>query len=463
MAHGRLWGGVALAALLTATGAMAQDNTAALEARIAQLEAELGELKAAVRENQAQNDAVRAQVQAQATAPAPVNDGVLRLPQSQTAAPAPVATASAAPQRGFRAGDLTLNFGGFIKADTKITRYGDGNPASGDTLRDFYVPGSIPVGGDSESTQTDFSARQTRFWLTADGDVGGHKVGAHIEMDFQGLPGSGDERTTNPSNPSLRRAFMTIDNWLIGQEWSTFQNSNTLPETADYVGPVEGAVVVRQPQIRYTRGPFAIAVENPETTITPFGGGTRIVADDNAVPDIVARYLISRPWGEFQMSGLVRQLRHENPALNIEDSATGWGLSATGKIKVGAEDDIRFVVSGGEGIGRYLGLNLANDAVLSANGDLETIGVLSGYAGYRHVWAPGWRSSLIAAHQAIDNPTALTGLGVTKSATSLRGNLIYTPLTGLDIGAELMFGERKLENDLSGDMTRLILFAKYGF
>jgi len=26
-----------------------------------------------------------------------------------------------------------------------------------------------------------------------------------------------------------------------------------------------------------------------------------------------------------------------------------------------------------------------------------------------------------------------------------------------------MFGERKLENNLSGDMTRLTLFAKYGF
>lgn len=451
MAYHRLWGGVAFAALLTATSASAQDNSAALEARIAQLEAELGELKAAIRENQASQ-----QVRTQALA-----DDIIRIQQAPP--PAPVARPAAAPAKGFQVGDLTLNFGGFIKADAKISDYSDGSPPVGDTLHDFYLPGSIPVGGQSEGAESEFSARQSRFWLTADGNVSGHKVGARLEMDFQALPGTGDQRTTNPSTPALRRAFVTVDNWLIGQEWTTFVNLNTMPETADYVGPVEGSLIVRQPQVRYTRGPFAIAVENPETTVTPFGGGTRIVSDDNLMPDIVARYLVARPWGEFQMSGLVRQLRHENPAANIDSSVLGWGLSATGKIKVGSQDDIRFVLTGGEGIGRYLGLNLSNDAVLDATGDLEAIGVIGGYVGYRHIWSPGWRSSLMLAHQSIDNPTSLTGLGVTKSASSVRGNLIYTPLAGLDVGAELMFGERKLENNLSGDMTRLTLFAKYGF
>ena len=458
MAHHRLWGGVAFAALLTATSVSAQDNTAALEARIAHLETELAALKAAVRENRPQS----ATIAAPAAAPA---DGILRIEAASPspAAPAPALAPAAPATKGFRAGDLTLNFGGFIKADAKVTDYGDGSPALNDLIHDFYLPGSIPVGGQSEGAETDFSARHTRFWLTADGNVSGHKVGARLEMDFQVLPGSGDQRTSNPSTPALRRAFVTIDNWLIGQEWSTFVNLNTLPETADYVGPVEGAIVVRQPQIRYTRGPFAFAVENPETTVTPFGGGGRIVADDNLMPDLVARYLVTRPWGEFQLSGLLRQLTYEDVPLNIDSSVMGWGLSATGKLKVGQQDDIRFVVTGGEGIGRYLGLNMSNDAVLDAAGDLEAIGVIGGFAAYRHVWSPGWRSSLTLAHQSVDNPTALTGLAVTKAATSVRGNLIYTPLAGLDVGAELMFGERKLENNLSGDMTRLILFAKYGF
>ena len=59
-----------------------------------------------------------------------------------------------------------------------------------------------------DAPATDFNARQTRFWLTTDGLVGGHKIGTRMEMDFQTLPGAGDQRTTSPANPALRRAFV---------------------------------------------------------------------------------------------------------------------------------------------------------------------------------------------------------------------------------------------------------------
>lgn len=456
----RLLGGAAAFALLGAfvtyaPHVQAQDTNAALEARIAQLEAELNSLKAEIRSARAEK-----QVQNQT-----LSDGILRIEQR----PAPVSvaeaptSASARPAEGFRIGDHTIKLGGFIKADANISRYSDGDIPSGDLGRDFYLPSSIPVGGTSEGTATDFSARQTRFWLTSDGEVGGHKVGTRIEMDFQALPGSGDHRTTNPSSPALRRAFVTIDNWLIGQEWSNFQNLNVLPETADYLGPSEGMILSRQVQVRYTRGPLSVSVENPETTLTPFGGGARIIADDNALPDITARYAHVRPWGEVQLAGLVRQLKYENPASAIDSSTYGWGLSASAKFKLGASDDIRLMLTGGEGIGRYVGLNLANDGVLDASGEIETIGVLAGFAAYRHVWQPGWRSSFILSHQEIDNPEALTGPSVNRSASSARANLIWTPLTGVDVGAELMFGKRELQSGQSGDMNRLSLFAKYGF
>jgi len=336
--------------------------------------------------------------------------------------------------RGGRVSRFNNKFGGFIKTDFMASKYSGGDPANGDPLRDYHLPGAIPVGGDSEDVATDFNARQTRFWLTTDGVVGGHKIGTRLEMDFQTLPGSGDQRTTSGSNPALRRAFVTIDNWLIGQEWTNFQNTAVLPESADFVGAAEGTVFARQAQVRYTRGPFSIALENPETTVTPFGGGARIIADDNSLPDLTARYGLSRPWGAVQLSGLLRQLKYQNPATNIDSTATGWGLSASALFKVGAQDDIRLMLTGGEGIGRYVGLNFSNDAVLDASGELEAIGVVAGFAAYRHVWAPGWRSSLI-----------------------------WSAVAAFDVGAEVMFADRKLESGLDGDMTRLILFAKYGF
>lgn len=442
-------GAAAVALMATPSLASAQDQ-AALEARIAQLEAQLNALKSEV-------VAARTQQAAQ-------QQDIIRL-ETRPAAPAPVqqAAAPAAPGDGFRIGDHTVKFGGFVKVDAYATRYSGGDPVNGDALREFHIPGSIPIGGADEDTATDFNARQTRFWLTTDGMVGGHKIGTRMEMDFQTLPGAGDQRTTSPANPALRRAFITIDNWLIGQEWTNFQNTAVLPESADFIGAAEGTVFARQVQVRYTRGPFSVSVENPETTVTPFGGGARIVADDNSIPDFTARYALSKPWGDFQFAGLLRQLKYQNPATNIDSTATGWGLSASTKIKVGAKDDLRLMVTGGEGIGRYVGLNFSNDAVLNGSGDLDAIGVVAGFAAYRHVWAPGWRSSLIWSAQKVDNDLAFTGLAANRSAQSFHANLIWSPVTAFDVGAELMFADREIETGASGDMTRLILFAKYGF
>ena len=450
-----LLAGAAAAALLAAPGVASaqsgqQSSQAALEARIAQLEAELNALKGEV-------VAARTQQASQA-------QDIIRL-ETRPAAPAPVqqAAAPASLSEGFRIGDHTVKFGGFVKVDAYASRYSGGDPANGDALREFHIPGSIPIGGADEDTATDFNARQTRFWLTTDGMVGGHKIGTRMEMDFQTLPGAGDQRTTSPANPALRRAFVTIDNWLIGQEWTNFQNTAVLPESADFIGAAEGTVFARQVQVRYTRGPFSVSVENPETTVTPFNGGTRIVADDNSLPDFTARYAVSRPWGDFQFAGLLRQLKYQNPATSIDSTTTGWGLSASTKIKVGSKDDLRLMVTGGEGIGRYVGLNFSNDAVLDASGDLDAIGVVAGFAAYRHVWAPGWRSSLIWSGQSVDNDTRFTGLAANRSAQSIHANLIWSPVTAFDVGAELMFADREIETGASGDLTRLILFAKYGF
>jgi len=452
MTKNHLLGGIAAITLIGLPGAvLAQDapDVSALEARIAYLEREI--------------DLLRADVTAARTQQASQGQDIIRLDQQVAAAPAP-APAPAAPVDGFRIGNNTVRYGGFVKADYSISQYSGGDPANGDAQREFYLPGTIPVGGADEAEATDFNARQTRFWLTTDGVIGGRKVGTRVEFDFQVLPGTGDQRTTSPANPALRRAFVTIDNWLFGQEWTNFQILSVLPETADYVGPTEGTTFNRQVQVRYTRGPFSIALENPETTVTPFGAATRIVADDNTLPDLTMRYTFTRPWGEAAVSGIVRQLAYETTGVGAIDSSTvGWGISAAARVKVGERDDLKFMLTAGEGIGRYVGLNFANDAVLDASGDLEAIPLVAGFAAYRHYWRPNWRSSLIYSFQNVDNDPALLALSTNAAAQSLRANLIWSPVPSFDVGSELSFGERELESGATGDVTRLTFFAKYGF
>jgi hypothetical protein len=62
-----------------------------------------------------------------------------------------------------------------------------------------------------------------------------------------------------------------------------------------------------------------------------------------------------------------------------------------------------------------------------------------------------------------DNDTALTGLGITERSQSWHGNLIYSPFPKLDIGAELIWGQRSLEGEADGDLRRLHTHIKYSF
>ena len=267
-----------------------------------------------------------------------------------------------------------VSFSGYIKADAMFSSYSDGTLASGSIGRDFYIPSLTPVGGADETTQYDAHIKQSRFRFTTNTDMSnGKKVTGVLEFDFHATP-DGNERISNSYEPRIRHAFIKYDNWLIGQTWSTFQDVRTLPESVDFIGVADGTIFVRQAMVRYSHGGFEVALENPETTVTPYGGGGRIVADDNSVPDFVARYTHKGKWGHVAVAGLVRQLAYVNKqgGADIDTDETGFGVSVTAKFNLG-KDDIRLMFNTGSGLGRYLGLNAANGAVLNANNELEAI------------------------------------------------------------------------------------------
>ncbi len=357
-------------------------------------------------------------------------------------------------------GDTELSFQGYLKFDTIVSEYSDGVLSAGNLGRDFYVPSLTPVGGTSQSTTTDMHARQTRFGFKTSTDLAGNKLGTYIELGFLATP-SGNERITNSYEPRMRHAFLTYNKWLFGQTWSTFMNVGALPETLDFIGSTDATIFIRQAQIRYTHGNFQFALENPETTVTPFGGGSRIVTDDNEAPDFVARYNYNAGDLSLVVAGLARQLSYDDGGM-IDDSTPSYGVSLSGKYQLG-KDDLRFVLNSGAGVGRYIGLNVANGAVLDSSGNLEAIDSTGWAVAYRHHWNDKWRSNLSYSAITIDNDTDLTGAGVTKSTASVRVNLIYSPTAKISIGAEFAHAERELESGLDGDMDRFQFTAKLAF
>src|SRR5690606_36428793 len=197
----------------------------------------------------------------------------------------------------------------------------------------------------------------------------------------------------------------------------------------------------------------------------PFGGGARITTVANATPDFTASYNLKTDWGVVKVAGLLRQIPIDgtHSGVRYDDEVTSYGLSVSTKIDLANKDDIRITLNTGKGLGRYVGLNTVNGAVLDANGNLETIDVTAFSVAYRHLWNDQWRSTFLYSTLMADNETDLTGLGVTKTTQSYSANLLYQATKKLMVRIEYKFANREVESGLDGDMNRVQFSAKYDF
>lgn len=356
-------------------------------------------------------------------------------------------------------GDTKVSISGYVKLDTMMSRYSDGEVASGSTGRDFYVPGATPVSdGSGRSSQVyDMHAKQTRLILKTEtpGGAAG-PVRSHIELDFQS-PARGTERVTNNYDPGLRHAFLTYGNWLFGQTWTTFQDLGALPETVDFVGAADGTVFARQPQIRYSTGNWQFAAENAQTAVTSTAAAITDTGD-NRLPDLVARYTWKGDFGHLSIAALARQLKTSDTV--VSDTAEGFGVSLSGKFKVGSADDIRFMLTHGSGIGRYIALATAGDTAIT-NGELDLIDVTAGYVSYRHPWSDRLRSTFQFSGLNIDNPASAGN--ATEKVYSGLANMLYSITPKLELGLEYLHAKRQVENGDDGTLDRLQFTAKHSF
>lgn len=452
----------ALTAALAAPAAAQTPREAALEARLAQLEAAVAQLR---------GELVTARAAPAATAMA----APMALAAAPVASLAPetekrlAALETARPADGFRIGSTTVKLGGFVRANVVATRYNDGEVAVGGLGKEFYLPQQIPVGGGFTSNDFLVHARQTRFVLTTATPVGDNVLKSHIEFDFAlATAPIGAQRATNPYTPTFRRGFITYGNLLVGQEWTTFQNVAVLPETTDFVGPLEGTVFVRQGIVQY-RQPLGtgldllVALENPETEAINRTSPALIDADDDRMPDVVARLNAKSAVGEFSLAGIVRELRVNS--AGVGDTALGWGLSAAGRVPLGARHDLRFMATYGNGIGRYLGLGFAPDAMFAGlpGSRLETVRNFAGFAALKLGWTATVRSTFMASYQTADYGDALVSPLSNKAAWSGAANLFWTAAKGFDVGIEYRHGERRLVNDDSGGIDRVEAAFKYAY
>jgi len=366
--------------------------------------------------------------------------------------------------------ETTYQVGGFIKFDASFSQYTDGLRANASLGDDFLVPSVIPVGnGSAEGDRVfDTNAKFSRINFKTNTDTEEGKVSTYIEMDFNG---AADERLTNQSSTGLRHAFLTWtkpDGSAItaGQTWSTFFNVGALPEAVDFIGPTSGTIFIRQSQLRYTLpmagGKVMVAAENPSAGFYDDRGGATVNnnnVDNNTMPDLIGRYDAKAGDLSYSVAAMLRQISYNDGAQ--DESENGFAVSLSGKYALSNGDDVKFMFSSGA-LGRYIALNAFRDGGIEADGSIDLNSVSGGFVAYKHKWSDKLRSTASYAFANASNSDAITS-DVTKSASNVFVNLMYSPTSKLTFGGEYMMASRETESGTDGDLSRIQFTSKLSF
>ncbi|SCC73229.1 DcaP family trimeric outer membrane transporter [Acinetobacter albensis] len=360
-----------------------------------------------------------------------------------------------------------------IKSNTEITLYGN---VRADASYQFKGPNSmynlisaVPLEGteaerkNSDKFQSTLNA--TRFGLNFKTPISGdHNLGGKLEMDFFGGAGRDTFR--------IRHAYLTYDDWLVGQTWSNFNALEYFPETVDASLSVGGSLT-RVPQIKYTvpvdqKLNLAFSLEDSKAETVTTSGTQNFTTDPDAklkLPSATGRINYKFDNG----SALSGRAFLTQKATNHEgnDDFLAWGAALGGKYQVTDSTLLRFDYNHIKGDTKnVLWSNMAyvfdqNGKMRANEFDVLTLGITQKIT-------PKLRSTLGMGYMKAkdDNAFATLVKDVTTQNESLKEawiNMFYTPVKTLNFGVEYMYGERKTFNDLTGKDNRINFTAIYDF
>lgn len=339
-------------------------------------------------------------------------------------------------------------------------------------LGDMFDPSEIKY--DAPKGKIRLHARQTRFRVLSKSDTSIGQVRTMIEGDFfsGGTYGNTDFR--------LRHAWGEWDmtpNWTFGagQTNRNFMSLITGINTVDFNGPAGLIGVSRIGQVRltYRDGPHTVAfsIEDPSGSKELGSPAWTPMKDD--IPDFTGRYQYDAPGGsQFLFSAAIRDFstRHWGDAKG--DSALGWVIQGGANINLADVATFSAGVIYGEGVGNYLVGNAPAYWVNPVTGTVKTIEAMGVFAGVgipvtdatsvNFGW--GWTTADKKAVKHAATNFKARNLLWTKEVMTFHGNVIWKPVNELQLGWEVIYGERTFRaTALEGQRrTRDDLRAQFG-
>ncbi len=329
------------------TAATTPANTAAATAATPALESELAELRALLHQQAAEIEAQRRELA----------DMKARLTPAATPAAASVTTAAPAGSTGaveaytpaamgaaeeepaaIHFKGMTLTPGGFFAAETVFR-----SRATDSDINTAFTGVPYSASNESRISETNFSGRQSRLSLLAQGKLANVKIGGYFEGDFLSAGVTSNERQSNSYTFRQRQFWAQVrfdSGWIItgGQMWSLVtetkkgmdNRTEALPMTIDaqYVAGFnwtrqDGFRIVKDFNDKFWLG---FSLESAQEVVPTFhGNAANFILQNtgsasglfnnttnytlNSSPDFVFKAAWEPGWGHYELFGLLRTFR----------------------------------------------------------------------------------------------------------------------------------------------------------
>jgi hypothetical protein len=171
------------------------------------------------------------------------------------------------------------------------------------------------------------------------------------------------------------------------------------------------------------------------------------------MPDLVANLKYAGTWGSAQLGGALHQLRSDTLfGTEYPDSTLGWAVTAQGSVNLPmlAEGDALWIAATyADGALGYLGFDpdvgVGNasstvvDAYIGADGDIDTGRGWSIAGGLNHYWTPTIRQNIFGSYARVEYSANAPALASDFNEWRAGSNVIWSPVSGLDIGVEVLY------------------------
>lgn len=344
---------------------------------------------------------------------------------------------------GFEAGNTKVSISGF----TKLNAIYDVD----NELGDVGVNQFVALDGESVPTGVlNMNARSSRIGFATSTETDSGPIKTMVEFDWA-------------DGARLRHAYGEWNGFLAGQTWTNFGRPIGMTMVLDDL-PQVGVLPTRQAQIRYTTGPFSVALEDPSElggTVIGMGGQTATSAKDS-IPDVTFNYIGKFDAMLLSVGAVARQLGVDDG--QNDDSKFGWGVTVQSAYRISPMFTLKAGLTHGDGIGGYI----ANSPVAPAyvdpqSGKVDTIEATGGTVGLElnidsksqfnigYGYAKGDLDDAVSAG-IFPGPAQR---GAFEESSDIHVNYLYTPVHNVTYGLEVSQQSIELYDGRSGDAVRI--------